>query len=96
MKRCDKFILSSNREGLPTVLIEALSVNDVVISSNCKSGPNEILDNGKIGYLFEVGDYNELARLMIEAKPVEREFIEKGIDKFSYQNIMKEFSKIIN
>jgi glycosyltransferase involved in cell wall biosynthesis len=95
MKKCDKFILSSKFEGLPTVLIEALTVNDTVISSNCKTGPKEILDEGKIGYLFEVGNSEQLAKLMLEAKPKNRNLINDSLQRFSHKNIMQEFNKII-
>ena len=96
MKKCDKFILSSKFEGLPTVLIEALTVNDTVISSNCKTGPIEILENGKIGYLFTVGDSEELARLILEAKPKDRNLIDDSLQRFDKRNIMKEFEEIIS
>lgn len=55
------FILSSKYEGLPTVLIEAMACNTFIISSNCKTGPKEILCNGKCGNLFEVGNIYELS-----------------------------------
>lgn len=61
MKNSELFILSSKYEGLPTVLIEAMACNTFVISSNCKTGPREILRDGKCGDLFEVGNVDELA-----------------------------------
>ena len=95
MKKCDKFILSSKFEGLGNVLIEALTVNDTVISSDCKSGPSEILENGKIGYLFEVGNAEQLANLILEAKPKNKNEIENSLQRFSHKNIMQEFEEII-
>jgi glycosyltransferase involved in cell wall biosynthesis len=61
MKNADVFVLSSNFEGLPTVLMESMTVETFVISSNCKTGPKEILLNGDCGDLFEIGNVNELA-----------------------------------
>ncbi|MGL6063958.1 MAG: glycosyltransferase [Fusobacteriaceae bacterium] len=55
------FVHSSKYEGLPTVLIEAIICNKIVISSDCPTGPREILDNGKCGILYSVGDYKSLA-----------------------------------
>lgn len=52
LKNCYCFILSSLWEDPGFVLIEAAANNAVIISSDCKSGPKEILDNGKGGYLF--------------------------------------------
>lgn len=59
------FVLSSSWEGLPTVLIEALAVGTPVISTNCKSGPKEILVDGKYGQLVPVKDPDILAREIV-------------------------------
>ncbi|MGL6131258.1 MAG: glycosyltransferase, partial [Fusobacteriaceae bacterium] len=54
MKKADKLVLSSKYEGLSMVLLEGLILGKTCISSNCKTGPKELLDNER-GYLFEVG-----------------------------------------
>lgn len=61
----DVFVLSSDFEGLPTVLIEALACNTKVVSTDCPSGAAEILENGKWGRLVPVGDLEELSKAMI-------------------------------
>ena len=61
----DLFILTSKFEGLPNVLLEAIVLKKFVISTNCPTGPKEILDNGKGGMLFKVGDYYNLSKKIL-------------------------------
>ena len=62
--KSDLFILSSKYEGLPNVLLEAAVLKKFIISTNCPTGPREILDNGKGGFLFNIGDYDKLSKLI--------------------------------
>lgn len=67
IKNAEALILSSTKEvgeGLPMVLLEAQTLDTLCISSNVKSGPPEILMNGKAGLLFEQGNYEELSKIM--------------------------------
>ena len=82
MKNSKAFILSSKYEGLPTVLIEALILDVPSISSNCLTGPIEILENGKFGELFNIGNIKELEeKILITLSKVKkiktRDYIEK-------------------
>jgi glycosyltransferase involved in cell wall biosynthesis len=78
MQRAAVFALSSRWEGLPGVLIEALYCSPAVVSTDCPSGPREILADGRYGRLIPVGDAEALAAAMqtalaAPAKPVPAE-----------------------
>ena len=65
IKSSDVFILSSLYEGLPNVLLESQVLKKFIISSDCPTGPREILLNGRAGFLFNVGDYIKLSNLIL-------------------------------
>jgi len=91
------FVLSSAWEGLPTVLIEAMALGTPIISTNCKSGPAEILDHGKYGFLMPVGDRSAIAKAILavlsgEAKTNQSTWLEQ----FTPEVVTPQYLKILN
>lgn len=66
LQTADLFVLPSYFEGLPTVLIEALSCGCPVIATDCIAGPKEILAGGEFGRLVPVGGTREMAAAISE------------------------------
>lgn len=77
-KICDIFALSSDYEGLPTVLIEAIQFGLTIVSTDCDSGPREILNNGELGYLVQCNNEIDFSSALLKA-------LEFKIDKYKLQ-----------
>lgn len=92
MKKADKIILSSRYEGFSIVLLEGITLNDYVISSNCKTGPKEILGNGR-GELFEIGNINELSEKIL--RNLKRKTEDNFLEKFDRKKIFEKFLRIL-
>jgi glycosyltransferase involved in cell wall biosynthesis len=97
IRTADLFILSSKYEGLPNALIETIFLKKSVISTDCPTGPKEILDNGNYGSLFKVGDYKSLAKLIFNFKKSKKKIKNAFLScsRYSYDNNCNKYHKII-
>lgn len=99
LKLSDILILSSNYEGLPNVLLEAQSLKKTIISSDCPSGPKEILRNGKYGYLFKTGSSKDLSKKIYftaKNKKLNKKKVELGYQNLFRFNKKKNLEKYYN
>tara|TARA_B100000700_G_scaffold330262_1_gene455605 strand:+ start:1797 stop:2933 length:1137 start_codon:yes stop_codon:yes gene_type:complete len=101
IKQSDLFILSSKYEGLPNVLLEALVLKKFIISSNCRTGPKEILINGKGGLLFKIGNYTQLAKQIIyfnKNKATCKKLLKKStkaLYRFDYKTNLEKYFQLV-
>jgi glycosyltransferase involved in cell wall biosynthesis len=73
--RADLHVLSSKGEGFGNVLVEALAAGTPVVSTDCLSGPREILLDGTFGRLVPVGDASAMAGAMAESLASRHDFV---------------------
>jgi glycosyltransferase involved in cell wall biosynthesis len=83
--RASALVLSSCYEGMPTVLLEALSCGCPVVSTDCPSGPREILADSKWGDLVPVNNVEALAQAIEKCLSTSRDrtFLERRAHDFS-------------
>ena len=95
-------ILTSKFEGLPNILLEAQYLKKYIISTNCPTGPKEILLNGKAGDLIKIGDYKKLAYLINninKRKKIISNKIKAGVKsfyRFDYNLNCKKYLEFVN
>jgi glycosyltransferase involved in cell wall biosynthesis len=96
MARAAVFVLSSAWEGLPGVLIEALACGCPVVSTDCPSGPAEILEHGQYGLLVPVGDDRALANaiLSVLTTPPDREPLRERAAMFSLDRAVNQYLEV--
>lgn len=102
LQQADLFVLTSNYEGMPNSLIEAMTVGVPCISSDCRTGPKSLINSGKSGLLFKTGDKESLKKELIWALKHPLEMADLGrsgrnfiLENFVIDKIESRFSKIL-
>jgi glycosyltransferase involved in cell wall biosynthesis len=97
MRHAGVFVLSSRYEGLGNVLIEALACGCPAVSTDCPSGPAEILGNGEYGALVPVGDDAALAEAIqsVLDNPPQRNILRKRAAMFSVDRAVDRYESLL-
>ena len=99
LSSADLFVLSSNYEGLPTVLIEALACGCKAVSTNCPTGPEEILESGRYGILVSINDKKALTDAIeksLSDEAFDKDVLIKRGREFNVENSVNRYEQLIN
>ena len=102
IKQADLFVLSSNWEGFPLIIIETFACGTPIISTDCPFGPREAIQNNINGILVPVNDKLELSKAIskiLSDKSYAKKMSSKGKQRaaeFSLDKITSQYEKLIN
>ena len=98
MQKADVFVLSSRWEGSPNALTEALALGTAVVSTDCESGPCEILQNGKFGALVPVGDAAAMAQAILDtlANPTDAKMLQSAVSDYTIETSAIRYQQALN
>jgi len=91
-KKSDVFVLSSLVEGMPNVLVEAMMCGCTPVSTNCPTGPSELLQNGKYGYLIPIQNPAAMADAIEHALefPISKHLLKEAILPFHEDRVIQQ------
>lgn len=95
--RADVFVLSSHVEGLPNVLVEAMMCGCTPVSTDCPTGPREVLQDGKYGYLVPMKDPVAMASAIEQAldNPIPKNLLDEAVRPFKEEAVLERHFEIL-
>jgi glycosyltransferase involved in cell wall biosynthesis len=96
----DLFVLSSLWEGFGNVIVEAMYLGIPVVSSDCESGPSEILNGGELGHLFKVGDDVQLSEIITSSLSEKERYLDivnsakRKSEEYSIETITEQYEAV--
>lgn len=97
LSRARLFVSSSLSEGSPNALTEALALGVPVVATDCRSGPREVLQDGRYGPLVQVEDVDALADAMLRTleNPLPAEFLREAALPYTIEGSAREYASIL-
>ncbi|MBX2864248.1 MAG: glycosyltransferase [Leptolyngbyaceae cyanobacterium MAG.088] len=98
MAKANVFVLSSIYEGFGNVVAEAIAAGTPVVSTDCESGPAEILNKGQYGALVPVGDHKAMADAIIATlnHPIDVQLLKVRSQAFTIDCIVNQYLDVLN
>ena len=95
--KADVFVLSSYVEGLPNVLVEAMMCGCTPVSTDCPTGPREVLQGGKYGYLVPMHDPMSMAEAIKKAleNPIPIQTLMEAVKPFTDEEVIQKYKRIL-
>lgn len=96
MSRAAVFVQSSQWEGLPSVLVEAMACGTPVVATDCPGGTREILDDGRLGILVPTGDDRAMADAILRTldQPVQTSEMARKVEEFTLERAVDTYLEL--